>query len=286
VRDFSLPVARRHIHPDVVVVGLGGGNFGDLYPKYQALRERVVAAFPDNPIVVLPQTIHFADTRALDRCSERLSRHHNLRIGARDVRSLELARRFTPHAMLLADVVDVAGQAAIQHFEDGPRTPGAEAPGIQGLHHADSSPALRGPHVADSPHSVNEWPARGTLHLLRRDDERAGGAGVPAAVDWDDLFPEFRWRLTFTAGLLRVAPAPIAARAHAAWGAYAAQLLVRAVETMREADRVVTDRLHGAIAARLAGRPVTLVDNTYGKLARYHDVWWRDDPSVTFVRRG
>jgi pyruvyl transferase EpsO len=47
---------------------------------------------------------------------------------------------------------------------------------------------------------------------------------------------------------------------------------------------VVTDRLHGAIVARLAGRRVTLLDNSYGKLAAYHDAWWHDDPDVVLVR--
>jgi pyruvyl transferase EpsO len=127
-------------------------------------------------------------------------------------------------------------------------------------------------------------PAGGTLHLLRRDGERAGLHDVPGAVDWDDLLPEFRWRLTRTVGLLSISPAGVSGRIYEAWSAYAAQLLVRSVDAMRQADRVVTDRLHGAIVARLAGRPVTLVENSYGKLTRYQDAWWRDDASVTPAR--
>jgi pyruvyl transferase EpsO len=50
---------------------------------------------------------------------------------------------------------------------------------------------------------------------------------------------------------------------------------------MATSAHVETDRLHSAIVARLAGRPVTLVDNSYGKLSAYYDAWWTNDPEVT-----
>jgi pyruvyl transferase EpsO len=54
---------------------------------------------------------------------------------------------------------------------------------------------------------------------------------------------------------------------------------------MAGASRIATDRLHGAILARLAGRPVTLIDNSYGKVTAYYEAWWQDDPAVELVRR-
>ena len=53
---------------------------------------------------------------------------------------------------------------------------------------------------------------------------------------------------------------------------------------MREVDHLVTDRLHAAILARLAGRPVTICDNAYGKLTSYYEAWWRDDPAIELRR--
>ena len=47
---------RRRVQDGPVLIK-GGGNFGDLYPRHQRLRERVVRDFPDNPIVQLPQTV-------------------------------------------------------------------------------------------------------------------------------------------------------------------------------------------------------------------------------------
>ena len=41
------------------IVFHGGGNLGDIYPDYQMFRELVIARYPDAPIVILPQSVHF-----------------------------------------------------------------------------------------------------------------------------------------------------------------------------------------------------------------------------------
>lgn len=252
IRDYRTNRARRSIGRNTVLVGLGGGNFGDVYPRYQGLRERIVADFPANRIVILPQTVHFADPRARQLAAHRLGRHTDLRIAVRDRASLEAVRDFTPHVELLPDVVHALG--ASHH-----------APG-------DLTSASRRA-VASTRDS--------TVFLMRRDKEgsRALPAGHPT-VDWPDIFPELFGRLVLATLLMPAAPGPLAMRLHEWWSAYARDLLSRAIAWMSGADHVVTDRLHAAIVARLAGRPVTLCDNGYGKLAAYYDAWWRDDPGV------
>jgi pyruvyl transferase EpsO len=259
VRDYRSSAARRAIGRDAIVVGLGGGNFGDLYPQYQALRERVLGDFPSNRIVVLPQSIHFARPDALSQSLATLH-HADLRIAVRDVPSLAIARTITPHVQLLPDVVDAAGAALLS------------AAGI------GASPAAH--------------EAAGTLRLLRRDGERARGDDGPGRRtpaggerDWPALLPGFYRTLALATLLMPAAPRAARARLHAWWLDVARASLLRAVEAVRRADHVVTDRLHGAIVARLAGRPVTLVDNSYGKLSAYYDAWWSDDPRITLARR-
>ena len=43
----------------------GGGNFGDLYESHQEIREDVIANFPANRIIQLPQSISFHAGEAL-----------------------------------------------------------------------------------------------------------------------------------------------------------------------------------------------------------------------------
>ena len=81
--------------------------------------------------------------------------------------------------------------------------------------------------------------------------------------------------------MLRAAGATLSRTLHTRWSRYAEGLLVRAADRMAAAAHVETNRLHAAIVARLAGRTVTLLDNSYGKLSAYYDAWWRNDPNVT-----
>jgi len=185
VWDYRTAAARR-IPSDTVIVGLGGGNFGDLYPRYQSLRELVVATFPDHRIVILPQTIHYTldETRASSTAA--LRRHPALFIGARDARSLALAREITPHSALLPDLVDALGAHTVSALAPEEPSGGARTDARGG---------------------------RGTLYLLRQDRERADqGASAPeqegtvSREDWRTLVPGVSIRVATAALMMRAAP--------------------------------------------------------------------------------
>lgn len=240
LRDYRTAAARRAIGRDTIIVGLGGGNFGDLYPRYQAHREQMVRDFPRQRLVILPQTIHFTDRAACERTRQLLSTHPDLRIAARDSASLEIARSMATEAALLPDLVETYG----------PRIEGPAGPGA----------------------------CTGTLLLMRRDLEK--GTSDDAGIDWPDVFPEYRARLALTGMLMMAGGGALSRALHMRWMQYAEGLLVRGVDRMAAAAHVETDRLHAAIVARLAGRPVALVDNSYGKLSAYYNAWWTGDPNV------
>jgi pyruvyl transferase EpsO len=40
---------------------LQGGNFGDLYRSHNVLLVSTVNEFPENPIIILPQTVYYKD---------------------------------------------------------------------------------------------------------------------------------------------------------------------------------------------------------------------------------
>lgn len=71
----------------------GGGNFGDLWPEHQELREQVVIDFPNNKIVQLPQSIYFREKENLFRARDIFRRHADLTVLVRDRASLEIAAK-------------------------------------------------------------------------------------------------------------------------------------------------------------------------------------------------
>jgi pyruvyl transferase EpsO len=259
VRDYD--GAGTQLPIGTILIGLGGGNLGDLYPRYQRLRERVAADFAGHRFVILPQSVHFTTEHACRDAARRLRGHRDLHVAVRDARSVAIARDFTGHVELLPDVVELWGRACIAAQAGRPsvETPGEPLP----------------------------LDAAGTLHLMRADSERdlhAGTRGDPA-VDWPALTPSPGRALVGMAAAVHLLPRAARAARYAAWSAHATRTLVTVVARMAAARLVVTDRLHGAIAARLADKPVQLVDNSYGKLSAYAATWWQNDPTMTLRSR-
>lgn len=227
----------RRIGPDDIICLHGGGNFGDLYPAHQEFRRAVVERFPDNRIVVLPQTVHFGTSHPW-RLLEPFRRHRRLTVCVRDRASARLLAE--------AGIEDVLLVPDMAHLLwDGRAAAGGD----------------------------------GILHLRRRDRE-APGEVLPEAgdapADWGDLIHPAE-RRSFR--LLQMA-----ARRHlpvaAVWGPFAGLLVRRAERLLGRHDQVVTDRLHGVILSALLSRRVTALDNSYGKVSAYVDLWLDRSPLI------
>jgi exopolysaccharide biosynthesis predicted pyruvyltransferase EpsI len=99
--SYSESDLRQHVPHGTILIH-GGGNLGDLWTSHQALRERIVSAFPGHRIVQLPQTIHFQSASALERAAALFSRHEHLAIVARDRVSFDIASTGLGSRALLA----------------------------------------------------------------------------------------------------------------------------------------------------------------------------------------
>lgn len=244
--DFG-PRERRRVPRDATIVLHGGGNFGDLYGLHQPFREAVIAAFPDHRIVLLPQTLHFESTARLEAAAALFARHADLHVCLRDTVSLETYSRYFVNPVYL--VPDMA------HFL---------------WNTADVPDATPG--------------GRGTLLVARRDRESQGLAGLAGhgmrACDWPDIVAE-----TLVFRVLRkinVEHARLGGRlpVSRAWRAFIRRLVGQAFDAFGAYDAVVTNRLHAAIFGLLLGKPVTMSDNSYGKLSSYYNTWLRDVPGA------
>jgi exopolysaccharide biosynthesis predicted pyruvyltransferase EpsI len=252
LRTYDRRELARRIGRSGVILFAGGGSFGDIWPAAQELREEIVRSFPDNPIIQLPQTIHFESDDRLRRARAAYEAHPNLTLLARDRRSLEIARReFRARSLLCPDVA----------FALGP---------------------LRRPKPGTIP----------IVWLLRTDKETRGWAPPPGAspVDWLDepfmVLRELSYRLMGAAGRERLGRAarPLLTRLYAP---LARQRLRRGLDMLASAQVVVTDRMHGHILCLLLSIPHVLLDNSYGKLSSFYETWtstvdtvrWAESPA-------
>jgi pyruvyl transferase EpsO len=237
---FALtPAHLRKIGPDTTIVMHGGGNFGDIYYSHQTFREWVVERFPDNKIVVLPQTVHFDCERNISQAAEVFNRHRDITVFVRDRRSKSiLDERFECPVVVAPDMAHQLWRV---------------------LNANDAG--------------------RGTLYMLRVDIEKTPkSARWPSAgrsIDWDDLVSTRRyvmWRLTrylhsweSTSGLRLLGPQ--------IWALQNEWLIGHAVRVVSRYEALVTDRLHACILGSLLGKKVSFIDNSYGKLGSYYETW-------------
>ena len=241
---------------DAVILCHGGGNFGDLHPKPQQVREYLVQRHPHNRIIILPQTIHFANQARLEEVAKLFQTHEDIHFVLRDRVSYDLASKYFSHNHLYL-FPDMA------HYL-WPLAGGGEQKTTRGR----------------------------TLVQLRRDAEASQQSEelrneTTTSFDWDDLFsaPD---RVLYKA--LRTAARLDKGVGNSlplwgVWQSVARGWAERAVSLFRQHDTIVTSRLHGHILACLLSIPHELIDNSYGKNSRYFETWTKPSGLAT-LRKG
>lgn len=93
------------IDKHVTILLHGGGNFGDLWRRHTEFVLKVVGQFPNNKIVILPQTVHYQDQAVMMEDAFQLGFHSQLTICARDAVTKELLEKyFKNHVLLVPDM--------------------------------------------------------------------------------------------------------------------------------------------------------------------------------------
>lgn len=87
----------KHINKKDIIVLQGGGNLGNLYRRYEFVRRMIVKKFPENKIIVFPQSISYSgdDKGKYESviAQKIYSKHKNLTIFARDSSSYKIMRK-------------------------------------------------------------------------------------------------------------------------------------------------------------------------------------------------
>lgn len=105
----NLKYLKKVIRTEDILCLNGGGNMGNLYPRYEALRRKVIKAFPDNKIIIFPQTFDYESDsygkRELERSSIVYNKHESLVVCAREKKSFELMKKLYGNVVLVPDIV-------------------------------------------------------------------------------------------------------------------------------------------------------------------------------------
>ncbi|MGR5322124.1 polysaccharide pyruvyl transferase family protein [Vibrio sp. DNB22_19_1] len=231
---------------DVIIVH-GGGNFGDLYLKHHRVRERFLLEFAHKKIIFMPQSIHFKDEANIEETRVFFSKLKDVMLYVRDDESYAVGKKLTDNVELLPDMA-------------------------HSLH-----PLIETCEIVD----INSKKKK-VLNLKRVDCESVelDRNITKRSFDWEDLCssPDFIFnrliqeskRLPFfREQILRL------------WTGQINYNVTSAINYVSNFDLVYTDRLHGFLISYLLGKEVVLLDNSYGKIARYYNRWFTDCELIT-----
>lgn len=238
----------RPLPADTIILLNGGGNFGDIWRQHQNFRLRVIQQYPENPIIVLPQTVFYESEETLTADVQEMNRHRHLTICVRDTHSLELLKQkgFSGRLLTLPDMAFCIDRDLLL----------ANKSGI----------------------------TKDTLLLLRKDKESPFGnireditSPELDIKDWPDLNKSLRTALRY----IRKHAAP--ETDHYFQTDYLPERIREGVQFVSTYKMVFSTRLHVVILRLLLGLPVKITDNSYGKNLNFYNTWLKDAALVSIL---
>jgi len=250
-RAFDYNVDSKKVAKCDVILFHGGGNFGDMYPRHQKLRESIIEEFPDKRIIVLPQTIHFTTEAARTKSANVFKKHNDVHMFLRDQRSVEIAADFSEHLSLMPDMA-------------------------HSLHPLIDKSEVE--NVDVSPPKI--------LNLRRIDVEKVSDKIDidKQSFDWVDILkPSEHTYLKYAKKIQHLNF--LTGKLVNSWSKISKHLVFRSVNFFNSHNTVYTDRLHGLILSYLLGKNIKLLDNSYGKNVNYYNQWINDENLVEVMSK-
>lgn len=245
----------RPLPQNTIILMQGGGNFGDLWRRHQELRLEVVKAYPNNRIIVLPQTVFYKDIKVFQKDAKILNSHNNLYICARDTVSLEyLQKSLTCKLLLVPDMaLCITGTLLKKHSrKEGDRALFLKRDDTELCKYDFSSYITEDEATLDTgdwPTMKQKFKAKTYLDKLLWHKKRLGR--IP------DIYANWIFR---------------------------PHQVKKGIEFVSQYKKVYTTRLHVAILSLLLGKEVIFFDNSYGKNSSFYDTWLADVKGITFIQ--
>lgn len=87
---------KKNIKKEDIICLTGGGNMGTMYQKYEAIRRLIIKKFPNNKIIIFPQTISYDNSnyskREFKKSAKIYNNHKDICLMAREEKSYEIMK--------------------------------------------------------------------------------------------------------------------------------------------------------------------------------------------------
>lgn len=246
---------------DVTILITGGGYFGDVWRKAWDNVMDTIEHYPNNRIVILPNTIFYNDADMMRSDAKRLSKLKKLVICVRDNVSYDIAtKNFKNEVRLVPDMAFCIKESYLRQWEK------KETNRILYLKRKDKELVDDNIKICgDSDNiEVRDWPTMdGKPTMTERIFSKISSYSCSSIL-----------QILFGQSLLRKL------EAFYAYHFYRKCMTRQGVGFVSRYRKVYTTRLHVMILSVLLGKKVHFIDNSYGKLSSFYNAWLTDCDEV------
>lgn len=250
------------ISTHIPIIFMGGGNFGDLWINHQEFRHKIMSEFPNNPIIQLPQSVHFQSHEYMQNDIKKFAEHKApITICLRDKKSFDIiSENYKTVTPLL--LPDMALAFNIEEYMRKHKLKKVQGEGILYVRRTDSEKLSLNETDSFIPQeaTIADWPTMEnklislklynkflnlskSIHLFKLDEIN------------DILFQNILKDIIIKSGLNFI-------------GKY---------------NKVYTTRLHCGVLAFLMGKDVVMFDNSYGKISGVYNLWLKDQEKIKML---
>ncbi|MCM1452578.1 MAG: polysaccharide pyruvyl transferase family protein [Clostridium sp.] len=247
------------LSPSCTILLMGGGNFGDLWRVFQEFRIKAVEHYPNNRIIIFPQSVWYEDEKLIGYDYEIFKNHPNLYLCARDTFSYDFLKKYFSecNVLLIPDMAFFIDHNLLHKFKN--KHEGKKL-FLKRLDKelSDTNVFL----YNNKEYETRDWPTYEKSDYLLWVTRRLEGVYYRTKN-----IPKLNTALSDITNSF----AQIAIRKH---------LVKTGIKFLSNYDEIVTTRLHTMILAVLLGKDVRYIDNTTGKLSAFASTWLCDFENV------
>lgn len=242
----------RPLNKDTVILIIGGGFFGDVWRNAWEPVVNTVTKYPDNKIIILPQSIYYSSTEFALSDAKKLALCNDLTIFVRDQKSYDFAVGLFTNTIKL--VPDLAFHFPISKLRD-----------------------------YDSRHNRVLYVKRVDKEKPIRDLKEIESLKNVDIRDWPDMSGSYDWNLRIIMAIYNrissISFAPHISRwiiEKLMYYFFRTTITKNAIDFINQYDTIYTTRLHVMILSFLLDKEVFILDNSYGKVSGCYLAWLRE----------
>lgn len=246
---WSFENRRPAIPKDDLLIMRGSGSFGDIWPTAPDFWKFVMEKYPENPILFMPQTIHFNDEQNLNEMAQLINKHKKVILCLRDKESFAIAQKHFHCDSYL--VPDMAFYMKKNFSLDSHTSNSNKTLLVQREDKERKSSSLIDDLLIQKDIVISDWPTFNMINRIEKIKQKLFNRSLYRIYD---LFIRY---------------------------IYNGYIIKNGIKFLEPFSKVYATRMHAGILAMMMGKKTIFVDNNYGKLRKLYETWLSDIDNIS-----